>query len=464
MPSPTTVLLRTQSDERLVALTRAGHESAFEAIVERYRKPLVRACRRILSEARAEDAVQQALVAAWTGLMRGDEVRELRPWLYRIAHNTALNQLRIAGYDYDELQGLLDSGPAADEELERREVARRTLTGLAALPPRQREALLQIAVQGRGQEEVARAMGVSEPAVRQLVHRARTQLRAAATALTPMPLAGWLADFGARSGPVADRIGEIAAGGGAAGAAATVAKVGAIVVIAGGAAAGPGVVNRMAHGDRGGATAAEARAATRARSGTDKVSAGDVAAVALAPSMHRPRSGPAAKPVTHGTRRHRGSSEDDSSGHGSDHSGPPVTHRRFGRRESGDDDDSSGSGGSGGSDDSSGSGDGGDDSGSGSSGSGGHDGASGDGSGGDGGGGSGSGDDAASPSPEPTADPEPADEPSGGDGGDHHGGSSGSGDGSAAPLITPIPTPTSSHGAGGSGGGDSVPDSALNAL
>ena len=56
--------------------------------------------------------VQQALVAAWTGLMRGDEVRELRPWLYRIAHNTALNQLRIAGYDYDELQGLLDSGPA----------------------------------------------------------------------------------------------------------------------------------------------------------------------------------------------------------------------------------------------------------------------------------------------------------------------------------------------------------------
>src|SRR4051794_27837309 len=220
MPSPTIVLLRTQSDERLVALARAGHERAFEAIVERYRKPLLRACRRVLPEARAEDAVQQSLVAAWTGLSRGDEVRELRPWLYRIAHNSALNQLRVAGYDYDELQGMLDTGPAPEEELERREVARRTLTGLAALPPRQRAALLQIAVHGRGQDEVARAMGVSEPAVRQLVHRARTQLRAAATAVTPMPVAAWLSDFGSGSAPVTDRVGELVAGGGAPAAAA----------------------------------------------------------------------------------------------------------------------------------------------------------------------------------------------------------------------------------------------------
>src|SRR5919206_631906 len=149
MPSPSTVLLRTQSDERLVALVRAGHDRAFDAIVERYRKPLLRACMRILPEARAEDALQQALVAAWKGLERGDEVHELRPWLYRIARNTALNQLRVAGYDYDELHDLLSGGPVPEEELERRLVARSTLVGLAALPERQREALLRIAVQGR---------------------------------------------------------------------------------------------------------------------------------------------------------------------------------------------------------------------------------------------------------------------------------------------------------------------------
>ncbi len=102
--SPSSVLLRTQSDERLVVLARGGHERAFEAIVERYRGALLRAARRYLPEARAEDALQQAYIAAWSALQRGDEVRDLRAWLYRIVHNTALNQLRVSGYDYAELE------------------------------------------------------------------------------------------------------------------------------------------------------------------------------------------------------------------------------------------------------------------------------------------------------------------------------------------------------------------------
>src|SRR3954453_14488701 len=77
MPSPSLTLLRTQSDDRLVALARVGHERAFEAIVERYRRPLLRAARRVLPEARAEDALQQALIAAWTALQRGDDGRDL---------------------------------------------------------------------------------------------------------------------------------------------------------------------------------------------------------------------------------------------------------------------------------------------------------------------------------------------------------------------------------------------------
>ena len=53
MPSPSLTLLRTQTDERLAALARDGHERAFEAIVERHRKPLLRAARRVLPEGRA---------------------------------------------------------------------------------------------------------------------------------------------------------------------------------------------------------------------------------------------------------------------------------------------------------------------------------------------------------------------------------------------------------------------------
>src|SRR3954464_10189664 len=133
MTSPSTVLLRTQTDERLVALARAGHDRAFEAIVERYRRSLLRACRRILPEARAEDALQQALVAAWRGLQRGDEVRELRPWLYRIARNTALNQLRMAGYDLDELVETLSATHDPEEEILRRAVVRQTLAAGAEI-------------------------------------------------------------------------------------------------------------------------------------------------------------------------------------------------------------------------------------------------------------------------------------------------------------------------------------------
>jgi RNA polymerase sigma factor (sigma-70 family) len=264
MPSPTSVLLRTQTDERLVVLVRGGHERAFEAIVERYRRPLLRACRRVLPDARAEDAVQQALMKAWNGLLRGDEVRELRPWLYRIAHNTALNQLRVAGYDYDELHDVITGRDGTTEEFERRLIARSTLAGLAALPERQREALLQIAVHGRGQHEVAQSLGVSEPAVRQLVHRARTQLRSAATALVPMPLAAWAAAAGGRGAPLADRVGELVAGGGAAAGAAAAAKVGTVLVLATGAVASPTVVDRLRHGGHA-SPPAEARAAAAPR-------------------------------------------------------------------------------------------------------------------------------------------------------------------------------------------------------
>src|SRR5829696_1013406 len=263
MPSPSLVLLRTQTDARLVALAREGHERAFEAIVERYRRPLLRSCRRVLPEARAEDALQQALQAAWRGLGRGDEVRELRPWLHRIAHHTALNVLRQSGYDYEELQESLRIAGAGDDELERRAVVRQTLQGLAALPPRQREALLAIAVDGRSQDEVAVELGLSTGAVRQLVHRARSALRAAATAVVPTPAVAWAA--GAPRGELPARIAELTGGAGGVGTAAVLAKAGTVLVLAGGAVAAPALVERHGGGLQEPAAAAAAAASRTAR-------------------------------------------------------------------------------------------------------------------------------------------------------------------------------------------------------
>lgn len=239
--------LRTQSDARLAALAAAGNEVAFAAIVERHSRLLAGACRRVLPEARVEDAVQQAFMAAWSALRRGDDVRELRPWLLRIARNTALNALRVTGYDYDILRDSLQAAEAPPAELERREVIRSTLAGLAALPESQREALLGSAVHGTPHADIARELGVSEGAVRQLVLRARMTLRAAASAVVPLPAVKWLAAAGQHGEPSTARIAELAAGAApvGAGVAAGLAKTSAVVAIAGGAAVTPALVERV---------------------------------------------------------------------------------------------------------------------------------------------------------------------------------------------------------------------------
>jgi len=77
------------SDERLVALAREGHDSAFAAIVERYRPQLLAFAQRTTSDGRAEDLVQQAFLHAFSALRDGTEVVHLRGWLHQIVRNAA---------------------------------------------------------------------------------------------------------------------------------------------------------------------------------------------------------------------------------------------------------------------------------------------------------------------------------------------------------------------------------------
>lgn len=254
------VLLRTQSDERLTALAAAGHDAAFEAIVLRYRRPLLRHARRMLGDGRAEDVVQAAFVGAWGALRDGAEIRDLSPWLYRIATNGALNALSRAGADDAPLHGAMPGARATDPcaELERRDAVRRTLGGVASLPERQRAALLATAVAGRPHAEVAAELGLSEGALRQLVHRARARVRGAATALTPLPVVSALASTHALT---AARVAEVAGGAGGAGAAAAGLKLGAVALSTGALVGGAPHVAGLAGHDAATAPAAEARAA-----------------------------------------------------------------------------------------------------------------------------------------------------------------------------------------------------------
>ncbi len=233
-------VLSTQSDERLVDLVRAGSESAFETIVERYRRALMRYVSRLLPPERAEDVVQQAFVKAYEAMQRDGAELNLKPWLYRIAHNTALNALRDRGLRHDELDERIDGVERPDQALERSQGLREVLVAVQALPERQRDAILLRELEGRSYEEIALALGVTGGAVRQLLNRARNALRSGAAALTPMPLLTRLAS-GDSTEPVAARVADMV-GMGAASSGAVMAKVCATALVTGVVVGGVAVV------------------------------------------------------------------------------------------------------------------------------------------------------------------------------------------------------------------------------
>lgn len=340
-------VLAGASDERLVALARAGDEQAFAAIVERYRAPLLRYCRGFLPPSAAEDAVQQTFINAYRALSREGSANVpmvLRPWLYRVAHNAALNVARDPQSGHEPLPEGLDGVRRPDEVVQQRERFRRVVGAVRALPPRQRQVIVRSAIDGESHERIASDLGVSAGSIRQLAHRARRTVRDAAAALIPGPvmrLLPW--------GPEAVEVAPAAGGG------ALLAKVAVAAVVAG--AAGGGAVEVAKRDDKPRAVA-EARAEPSREAPPRRRARPPVAAppVAAPPRPTRARRAPARKRSGAGSSR---SGSDESSGSGSSGSG-----------SSGGSSGSSGSSGSGssgsGSSDSSGSGS----SGSGSSGSG----------------------------------------------------------------------------------------------
>ena len=236
-------LLATQSDERLVDLVRAGSEPAFDAIVSRYRGPLLRYCTPLLGRERAEDAVQQAFVNAYKAMHRNDSKLELKAWLYRIAHNVSLNTLRDRELRHEELSLDIPGAPAPEHELEQRERLAEVMAAVQALPERQREAIVLRELEGRSYDEIAMALGVGGGSVRALLNRARNSVRLAATAVTPTGLLLRIPapEAGQAAEGVGARVAELTAGAGAGALASKVAATALVTgAVAGGVALAPG--------------------------------------------------------------------------------------------------------------------------------------------------------------------------------------------------------------------------------
>jgi RNA polymerase sigma factor (sigma-70 family) len=233
--------LRVQPDARLVALAREGREAAFEEIVRRYRPALVAFAAAYSPPAIAEDVVQESLVRSWQALRESTGEIRLRPWLYTIVRNRALNARRDAR-SHAELDENHDGVPQPPEIVLTQEELERAVASVRALPEAQREALVRSAIDGRAHDQIAAELGTSVGAIRQLIYRARATLRHAAGLVIPLPLLRALIEIdAAQAGAAAAGGGGAAAGAIAAAGGGSAGAKGLAVVAAAVAAAGSGI-------------------------------------------------------------------------------------------------------------------------------------------------------------------------------------------------------------------------------
>jgi RNA polymerase sigma factor (sigma-70 family) len=324
-------LLRLQSDDRLSKLAAEGFEPAFETLVRRHRRVVEAATRRVLPRDGAEDAAQQAMLSAHQALIRNGPPDRFEPWLRRIALNAALKE--ASRHDDDTIpidEESVDGVEQPDEAHERRERLSRTVGAVAGLPARQRRALVMRELEGRSHEEIAKQLGLSRGAIRQLIHRARDGVRSVATVLTPLALL--------RAGPPglgSGQASEIAAGGITAGIGA---KAAATVLVTGGIAGGVALapIDKGSDDRRAQATPAkgsDSGAILSDDSGSDSGSSG---------SSGRGRSGEG-RSGDEGSGKGRGRGR----GRGGDSSGEGSSGQGRGRGRGGSDSSGSGSSGSG---------------------------------------------------------------------------------------------------------------------
>src|SRR5215218_10016507 len=160
--------VRLLPERRLRSRAARGSDAVFAAVYERHHQALYRYCRSIVqNDQDAQDALQNAFTRAFAALQTEQRDFDLRPWLFRIAHNEAITVLR-------QRRGtaVLDD----DDRVAEREEVRLLGADLADLPERQRAALVLRELNGLSHEEIGRILDLSPSGVKQALFDARTAL------------------------------------------------------------------------------------------------------------------------------------------------------------------------------------------------------------------------------------------------------------------------------------------------
>jgi RNA polymerase sigma-70 factor, ECF subfamily len=177
-----------EEEARLLARAREGDVDAFADFIRLFERRVRALLGRLLDDERdVDEAAQDTFVQAWRNLDRYRGEAAPFTWLYRIAVNEALQRTRkkrldtrsldaVPGLEL-EIEACTGGPPSTDLEAESREVLSFVAGRIRALPFDYRAPLVLRDVEGWTNEEVADALGVSVPAAKSRIHRARMQLR-----------------------------------------------------------------------------------------------------------------------------------------------------------------------------------------------------------------------------------------------------------------------------------------------
>jgi RNA polymerase sigma-70 factor (ECF subfamily) len=169
------------SDAALMRRVAGGDAAATRLVVARHLPQVLALARRMLNDAaEAEDVAQDAMLRLWQMAARWREDAPIAAWLYRVAHNLAIDRIRRRRpmIDVDTAVDLADPAPTPLERLAERDRKTAVERAIAALPERQRTAITLVHTLEMGNIEAAAAMEISVEALESLLSRGRRALRA----------------------------------------------------------------------------------------------------------------------------------------------------------------------------------------------------------------------------------------------------------------------------------------------
>jgi len=184
-------------DATLLLAFQRGDEAAFRLLYERNSRAMIAFCHRFVRDAaRAEELAQDVFVKLYRSAHRYHPSARFKTFLYRVATNHCLNEVRRAEFTArasapaagGEPPGLdaLPSGAADPHEVAvGRSLERAVVAMLGALPEKQRAALVLCRFEGMSYEEIAETLETSVSAVKSLVHRATVSAAAALAPFAP---------------------------------------------------------------------------------------------------------------------------------------------------------------------------------------------------------------------------------------------------------------------------------------